>query len=182
MPSCRESGNVIFLEKLHRNFVWCVSVGVDYVEPILVQEGILCCLEQDLGAVWRPARIVTEQCYPSLPSGTTKSWHNEQPSVAIFRAERDVFPIRRPIWRPLIPWSLGDLNGIAAADLLYPDVKFAAAIGTVSDEAPIRRPRRSDLQAIVKCETCQSSLPWRGGSMPPLVEKKCSTGQQRQCA
>src|SRR5947208_2336041 len=47
-------------------------------------------------------------------------------------------------------WSFRDLDRVAAADLLHPDVEFSAAIGAVSNEAPIRRPRGSNLQAVVK--------------------------------
>ena len=82
----------------------------------------------------------------------------------------------------MLTWSFRDLDGVAAADLLHPDVEFSAAIGAVSNEAPIRRPRGSDLQAVVKRDARQSSLPRRRGRMPSLVDKKSCTGQQRQCA
>src|SRR5258708_9242456 len=82
----------------------------------------------------------------------------------------------------MVTWSFRDLDRVAAADLLHPDVEFPTAIGAVSNEAPIRRPRRSDLQAVAKRDACQSSLPRRRGSMAFLVDKKSYTGQQRQGA
>src|SRR2546428_12369813 len=82
----------------------------------------------------------------------------------------------------MVTRSFRDLDRVAAADLLHPDVEFSAAIGAVSNEAPIRRPRGSDLQAVAKRDACQGSLPRRRGNTPSLVDKKSCTGQQRQCA
>lgn len=42
-----------------------------------------------------------------------------------------------------------DLDGVTAADLLDPDIVLSATVGTVGDEASVRRPCRSGLQALV---------------------------------
>ena len=56
---------------------------------------------------------------------------------------------------------LGDLNRIASTHLLNPDVKLAASVGTVGDEATIRRPGGPELQAIIKSETRERPLSWQ---------------------
>jgi hypothetical protein len=77
----------------------------------------------------------------------------------------------------------GDLDRVAAAELLDPDVELSAAVGTVGDEAAIGRPGGSDLQAFVEGEPAETPLdrPWNMGA-PFLVGEPACTGQQDDCA
>ena len=58
----------------------------------------------------------------------------------------------------MVTWTFRDLDRVAAADLLHPDVEFSATIGAVGDVAAIGRPGRSDLQAVVKGDSSQRTL------------------------
>src|SRR6202034_1606144 len=56
---------------------------------------------------------------------------------------------------------LGDLDWVATADLLNPDVVFSAAIGTVGNEAAVRRPGGPSLQAVIERDPSKGALDGR---------------------
>src|SRR6266576_4961712 len=96
--------------------------------------------EHDLRAVRGPARVISEIRDLPVHSFAAQRWYNEQAAVAVFGTVRNELTVGRPVRLPVVTWSLGDPHGIAATDLLHPDVEFATTIRTVGDEAPVGRP------------------------------------------
>ena len=85
-------------------------------------------LEQDLRAIWRPARIKSKRCDLSLQSLTAEGRNNEQATSSILGTIHNVLPVGRPVRLPILARPLGDLNRITAADLLDPNVEFSTSI------------------------------------------------------
>ena len=67
-------------------------------------------------------------------------------------------PVRRPVRLPVLTRPFGDLHRIATADLLHPDVEFAATIGTVGEETAVWRPSGPNLQSVVKSNAPERPL------------------------
>src|SRR6185312_13784509 len=104
------------------------SIKTHHVEPVIVH--YLICLEQDLGTVRRPTRIISGRGDLSLQSRTAQRRYYEQATAVGLRSIRNILTIGRPIWLPVVTWPLSYLQGIATAYLLHPDVEFATPIGT----------------------------------------------------
>src|ERR1700730_16601293 len=108
-----------------------LSIEAHHVELVFTSH--LPCLEQDPRAIRRPTRIKPGGHNLSRQSRSTQRRYDEQAPLAILRSIRNIFPIGRPVWLPIVTWTLGYLHGIAAADLLHPNVEFAPAVRAVSD-------------------------------------------------
>src|SRR5580765_1411378 len=114
--------------------------------------------------------VVAERRDLPFESCTSESRDNVNPTLPILRTIRNVFAVRRPVRLPMVPRSLGDLDGIAATDLLHPDVELSAAIRTVSNVSTIGRPGRPVLQAFIKGNACERALGWCCGRLAALVD------------
>ena len=134
-----------------------------HVEPIGKADCREVSSKQDLRAVWRPLRIVAKRRDFALESRTPEGRDHVNSTVPFLRAVGDVFAVGRPVRLPVLARPFRDLNRIAAADLLDPDVELSAAVGTVGDVAAVGRPGCSGLQALVEGQPSEGALNGRRG-------------------
>src|SRR6185437_10588463 len=87
-----------------------------------------------------------------------QSGNNVNSAFACFRTIGYIFSVWRPIRLPVIAWCCGELDRIASAYFLYPDIELSAAIGSVGYKTPVRRPRRLKLETFVEGKTCERAL------------------------
>jgi hypothetical protein len=118
-------------------------------------------MKENPRTVWRPMRIVAEGYNFALQSCPAQSGRNVYSALAFFGAIGDVLAIGGPVRHPVLAGTLGDLDWVATADLLNPDVVFSAAIGTVGNEAAVRRPGGPSLQAVIERDPSKGALDGR---------------------
>ena len=94
--------------------------------------------------------------------------HHHEPPVLAFRTEDQPFAVRRPVRLPVVRGVPGDLAGIAAADLLDPDIEVVSSTRGVGDELAIGRQRRVGLQARIEGECRQPGHSLDGAARAPL--------------
>src|ERR1700755_77934 len=100
-------------------------------------------------------RIIAGRSNLTLQSGSAKRGRDVYSAFAFFGTIGDVLAVGRPVRLPVLARTFCDLDRIAAADLLNPDIVLSAPVRAVGDEASVRRPGGSRLQALVKREACQ---------------------------
>src|SRR5215472_13453846 len=88
--------------------------------------------KQNVRSIRRPSRVVAEGCDLSFEPFTAEGRNHAQATTAL-GAICDVLAVGRPVRLPIAPGPFCHLNGIAAGNLLHPNVELPAAVRTVSD-------------------------------------------------
>src|SRR5690242_20554364 len=114
MPRGRLRGDAVLGDEFRQYFMGFASVETDDAEAVYSRN--LICLKQDLRAVRRPTRVIPIGCNLPLRSCSAQRRYDEQSTLTVLRSIRYIFAIRRPVRLPIMIWTLGYLNGIAAAD------------------------------------------------------------------
>src|SRR5664279_403763 len=140
-------------------------------------------LKQYRRAIWRPNGKVAKGRDLALLTCASQRPRDIDPAITFLGTICNVPSVRRPVRLPVLTRTFGDLDRVASADLLKPDVGLSTTIGRVSNVAAIGRPRRPSLKALVESQPGKGALDrqfWLA-DMPFPVNKPSCTCQQNEC-
>src|SRR5450755_2260876 len=126
MPGSRHCRKFLLRKEFRQYFAWRAAIKLRDEEPVGTE--IKMSLKQHLRAVWRPEGIVAEGRDLALLTQASQGPRDIDSAITFLRTIGNVSAVRRPVRLPVLTRTFGDLDWVATADLLKPDVVLSASI------------------------------------------------------